>query len=46
MSERKRQDPTSKKQEQKTGLEDAALELDKQNEVSATQAPMHNENAI
>ncbi len=46
MSEQKRQDPTSKKQEEKTGLENTALEQDKQIEVSTTQAPMHNENAI
>jgi hypothetical protein len=46
MSEQKRQDPTSKKQEEKTRLEDAALEQDKQIEVSTTQAPTHNEKAI
>ena len=46
MSEQKRQDRTSKEQEEKRGLEDAALEQDKQIEVSTTQAPMHNENAI
>src|SRR3712207_3857136 len=46
MSEQKRQDPTSKKQEEKTWSEDAAFEQDKQIEVSTTQAPTHNENAI
>jgi hypothetical protein len=46
MTEQKRQDPTSKKQEEKMGSEDADLDQNKQIEVSTTQAPMHNENMI
>ncbi len=46
MSEQKRPGSTSKEQEKKTKIDNAALGQDMQIEVSTTQAPMHQANAI